>query len=84
VSSPEFRFTDHPKLVEGFRRSIAKVQGLPCDVLLSVHPEFSNLDKKLRLRRQGVQPDPFVDASACRAYAEAASRSLERRIAQER
>src|SRR5262249_58336920 len=35
VSSPEFRFTDHPGLVEQFRRSIAKVQGLTCDILLS-------------------------------------------------
>src|SRR5262249_52001989 len=38
VSSPGFRFTDHPELIEQFRRSIAKVKSLPCDVLLSVHP----------------------------------------------
>jgi metallo-beta-lactamase class B len=84
VSSPEFRFTDHPGLVEGFRRSIDKVKSLPCDILLSVHPEFSNLDKKLQLREQGARPDPFIDANSCNAYAQAASRSLERRIAQER
>lgn len=41
VSAPAFRFTGdatHPRRIEEFRRSIAKVAALPCDVLLVVHP----------------------------------------------
>jgi metallo-beta-lactamase class B len=84
VSAPSFRFTKRPGLVESFRRSIARVGDLPCDILLAVHPEFAGLSRKLAQRAQGATPDPFVDAKACRAYADAARRSLERRIAEER
>jgi metallo-beta-lactamase class B len=45
VSAPAFRFTGdakHPGIVEEFRRSIAKVAALPCDVLLTVHPAFAD------------------------------------------
>jgi metallo-beta-lactamase class B len=44
VSAPAFRFTGdatHPSRIEEFRRSIAKIRALPCDVLLTVHPTFA-------------------------------------------
>ncbi len=44
VSAPGFRFTGdgtRPDIVAQFRRSIAKVAALPCDVLLAVHPAFA-------------------------------------------
>lgn len=44
LAGPGFRFTGdktHPSLVESFRRSIAVVADLPCDVLLTVHPVFA-------------------------------------------
>ena len=84
VSADGFRFGDDPPRVAAFRRGIERVRRLPCDVLLSVHPEFSNLDGRLRARREGVTPDPFIDATACGAYADAALRALERRLRDER
>jgi metallo-beta-lactamase class B len=87
VSLPGFRFTGdatHPSLVESFRQSIARVAALPCDVLLSVHPEFVQIPKKLALRAKRPGTNPFIDTSACRRYAGAASRSLDRRVADER
>lgn len=44
VSAPAFRFTGdgkQPGIVDEFRRGIAKVGALPCDVLLAVHPAFA-------------------------------------------
>jgi metallo-beta-lactamase class B len=44
VSAPGFRFTGdatRPGIVAEFRRSIAKVAALPCDVLITVHPWFA-------------------------------------------
>ena len=42
VSAPEFHFTaGGPGRVEEFQRSIRKVAGLPCDILLTVHPQFA-------------------------------------------
>jgi metallo-beta-lactamase class B len=43
VSAPGFRFTGdatYPSRVDEFRRSIAKVAALPCDVLIAVHPSM--------------------------------------------
>jgi metallo-beta-lactamase class B len=87
VSAPGFRFSGdatHAGVVDVFRRSIAAVDRLPCDVLLSVHPGFSDMDGKLRRRREGAGPDPFVDRQACRAYAAEAARRLDARIEEER
>jgi metallo-beta-lactamase class B len=87
VSAPGFRFTDaatHPGIIDAFRRSIATVERLPCDVLLTVHPGFADLDKKLERRRQGSRTNPFIDAQACRTYAANASGTLDRRIAEEK
>ena len=87
VSAGErFRFTgdgSRPSLVDSFRASIAKVAGLPCDVILAVHPDFADLDGKLRRRGQGTGSDPFVDPEACRAYAAAATKRLDQRVAEE-
>jgi metallo-beta-lactamase class B len=87
VSAPGFRFTRdarHPSIVDSFRQSIALVERLPCDILLSVHPEFSDMDRKLAGRARGETPDPFVDHQGCRAYAAAAGKALDQRIASER
>ena len=80
VSFAGFRFTQRPAAIDAFRRSIAKVQSLPCDILLTVHPDFMQLNTKIRLRAEGVKPDPFVNAKACQAYSATASRTLDRRI----
>jgi metallo-beta-lactamase class B len=87
VSLPGFRFTGdgtHPSRVDSFRQSIARVAALPCDILLTVHPEFNDMKGKLARREQQPGTNPFIDAGACRAYAAMASRSLDRRIAEER
>jgi metallo-beta-lactamase class B len=41
VSAPGFRYGDEPERVEAFRRSLARVAALPCDVLLAPHPSAS-------------------------------------------
>ena len=84
VSAPGYRFSDAPEYVEAFRSTLDKVRGLPCDVLLSTHPVSSGLDGKIEGRANGVKPDPFIDSDACRAYADAATKTLERRLAEER
>jgi len=85
VSADAFRFTGSstsPSIVDVFKRSIRTIEALPCDVLLSPHSGFFDMDGKLRRRREG-NANAFVDAAACRAYASAASVRLDRRIAEE-
>lgn len=86
VSAPGFRFTDdvtHPSLIPTFRATIAKVRALPCDIVIAVHPSFTDLAGKLKRRQDNPSPDPFVTPNGCRAYADAASKRLDARIAEE-
>ena len=86
VSAPGFRFTgdaSHPPLVASFERSIDVVAGLPCDILLSVHPGFSRMFEPLRRRAASSGSEPLKDPGACRAYAEGARQRLRARVAEE-
>jgi metallo-beta-lactamase class B len=86
VSAPGFRFTGdatHPSLIDTFRATIAKVRALPCDIVIGVHPGFTDLAGKLKRRQDKPARDPFVTPDGCRAYADAASKRLDVRIAEE-
>ena len=72
----------HPDLSASFRKSIARLAGLKCDVLVAAHPSFSDLFGKAAART--ADTDPFLDPESCRKYAASASRSLEARLQRER
>ena len=83
VSAPAFKFTSTPSLVETFRKSIAKVDALPCDIIISVHPSGTGMDEKVKKRREQASPDPLVNPNGCKAYAKGAASRLDARIAEE-
>jgi metallo-beta-lactamase class B len=83
VSADSFRFTADPPRLAGFRASIAKVAALPCDIVLAVHPGFTDIDGKLERRAATPAVDPFIDPEGCRAYAASARKTLEARVAAE-
>jgi metallo-beta-lactamase class B len=84
VSARGYRFTDHPAYVAGFRKTIATVAALPCDILLTPHPEASGFWGKVARRKSPTDVAPLVDKNACRDYAAAAAKSLDARLAEER
>jgi metallo-beta-lactamase class B len=87
VSAPGYKFSGdatHGSLEETFRKSMATIAALPCDVLLAVHPGFAGLDEKLARRQAGAAENPFIDPSACRTYASEAGQRLDRRLQEER
>jgi metallo-beta-lactamase class B len=83
VSAPGFRFTSHPASLRDFDRSFAVLNRLPCDILVSVHPEQSDLWARLAARAHG-SPDALVDRGACKRYAANARASLAKRVAAEK
>jgi metallo-beta-lactamase class B len=86
VSAPGFRFTGdatHPCITDAFRHSVSTVGGLPCDILLAVHPGFAGMEDKLKRQREQPGSEPFVDPKACRTYAAEAAGRLDQRIADE-
>jgi metallo-beta-lactamase class B len=77
-----YRFRDHPAVVAGLTRSIAAIAALPCDILVSAHPEVSDLWERLeKSEKQGHSG--FIDRNACRAYAAKASARLATVLAKE-
>jgi len=83
VVGPGFKYSSAPARVAAFRASIAAVGALPCDVVVSVHPDFTDVAGKL-MRRAAGDADAFVDPRGCREYADANARVLERQLAAER
>jgi metallo-beta-lactamase class B len=86
IAAPGFKFsssTTYPDALQDFHRSFATLAALPCDILLTPHPEVSDTLLRLGQREQGGAADAFVDADACRRYARQAGEDLAHRIAQE-
>ncbi|GAB3462078.1 CAU/MBL1b family subclass B3 metallo-beta-lactamase [Massilia terrae] len=85
VSSDGFYFTGdatHPDITASFRASVAKLGALPCDVIVSTHPGFTDTFDKLAKRTPSH--NTFVEPGGCKALAEESSRNLDKRIATER
>src|SRR5262249_33199350 len=80
VSADGFKFSGnatYPAVLAAFAKSFAVLNALPCDVLVSTHPEFSNLWDRLAKRDAG-NADALIDANACKTYAANAQRGLTR------
>ena len=86
VSAEDFRFAsskEYPAVLSDFDKSFTFLEHVSCDVLLTPHPEASDLWGRLAKRDAG-DPDPFVDAAACRRYAGGARENLRKRLDSER
>lgn len=86
VSAPGFKFSDntrYPSVMQDFASSFATLSALPCDILLTPHPEGSDTLGRLERRDGAADPDAFIDPNACRQYAASARAALEKRTAQE-
>jgi len=78
LTAPGYRLLGnprYPRIVEDFRRSFGVVRALPCDVLVTPHPDFSgwNFAEPLASRHIG-----------CREYADRAERNFDLQLEAER
>ncbi|HEY2512010.1 MAG TPA: subclass B3 metallo-beta-lactamase [Polyangiaceae bacterium] len=83
MSDNVYRYGDeaaHPGVVQAFRASLSRIAELPCDILLTPHPDAS--DMWLRLGTETSQA--LVDREACRRYAAEGHERLDERLAKER
>lgn len=86
ISSPGFHFSDardYPHAAEDFEKSFAFLDGTSCDILITAHPELSDLWERLELRSKDAKPDPMVDSGACRKLAENFRQRWRQRLAEE-
>jgi metallo-beta-lactamase class B len=85
ISADHFLFTrsiTYPHVLQDFERSFATMSALPCDILVSTHPEVSGLWERLAKREQG-DATALVDPTACGRYVERAREGLAKRVAEE-
>jgi len=69
----------YPGARADIERSMATVEGLKCDVLVSAHPEFSGLwERKAKQPQMGNTA--FIDGNACKAYVATARERLQKRL----
>ncbi len=87
IAAPGFRFLDapnHADLVTSFRQSIRTLSELPCDILITVHPEYFALDSRTQRQRDDPAVNPFIERDACRNLARRFDAVLDARIESER
>ena len=77
VSSENYRFSQHPAYVAAFQASLAKIAGLPCDLLITPHPGASNLYERLAGKA------PLSSNTSCVSYAAAGRSKLYERVVNE-
>lgn len=85
VAPKAFRFSapEHRALVASFRSSIARMRALPCDIVITSHPDNSDGDKKLTAFLQKSTPNPWLDRNGCKKAADGYEQRLNARLAQE-
>jgi metallo-beta-lactamase class B len=85
IAAKGFLFSDtaHAGTLAGFAKSFETLKSLPCDILVTPHPEVSDLWNRLARREQG-DADALVDSSACARLADTARNQLDARIDGER
>jgi metallo-beta-lactamase class B len=86
VSAAGFKFSknrEYPGALEGFEKTFAFLESVPCDVLVTTHPENSDLWDRVKARNEGATPDPMLDSGACRRLALRGREQLRQRLADE-
>lgn len=85
VSADNFFFTHnttYPNAIADFEHGFAALETMPCDILLTPHPDASGLWQRVAARDAG-NADALVQPGACRAFAGAARDRLAERVAKE-
>ena len=84
LTAGSYRFSDpvHRDDSARFRQSFERFRTLPCDILLTSHPQPGDATKLAQLRQQRA-PNPFVDPGACGRYAQKYEAALERKLGEE-
>jgi metallo-beta-lactamase class B len=86
VSADGFKFSqssDYPRAIQDFQKSFSFLRSVPCDILLTTHPDVSNFWDRVDGRAKGIKPDPMVNRAACRNLADRGQDALRKRIASE-
>lgn len=78
ISAEGYRFTDHPKYVAGFRKSLSKLAAVnPCDILITPHPSASDMPARL------AGENGLIGTKTCRDLSASLAERLNKRLEKE-
>jgi len=80
LTAPGYRIVGNPRyphLLDDYRRSFAAVRALPCDLLITPHPDFSGWDYANAAK-------PHAESVSCAAYAERAAKNIEQQASKQK
>lgn len=80
LSAPGYRLVDNPRfprIVDAYRASFATIRALPCDLLVTPHPDFSGWN-------WADERNPHPKPVTCATYADTAERKFDEQLAKER
>ncbi len=85
VSQDGWLFSDpaHAAITTSYRASFKKAAALPCDILLTGHPEHGQADDKIAAAIRDPKSVDWQDKTACAAAAGRCTAMLDKRIAKE-
>ena len=85
ASRPDFKFSNnptYPNVRTDFAKTFATVAALPCDILLTPHPEVSDLWDRLDKRDRG-DANALMDSGMCKQLAQRSKEDFDKRLAEE-
>jgi metallo-beta-lactamase class B len=83
LAADGYRFTDHPDTVASFRKGFVTFEAMPCDILVTAHPEVNDLFDRLQRQAQNGSA-AFIDPNACRDLVAYYRERLDTRLATEK
>lgn len=81
VSSPKYRFKDHPEVLAAYETGLARLEGTSCELALPAVPDAALL---ARLAAAAGNVDSLKQVGACKAHVQQAREALQTRLASER
>jgi len=82
-AATSYRYTDHPDTVASLRQGFAAFEAMPCDILVTAHPEANDLFGRPQHHAQNGS-SAFIDPNACRDLAAYYRQRLDERLAAEK
>ncbi|WP_269716158.1 subclass B3 metallo-beta-lactamase [Caulobacter sp. NIBR2454] len=72
----------HPRIVDDYRASFAKLRMIPTDVFLPNHPGFADLAGKRQRLLRG-EPNPYIDPTEMARFVDASAKAFEQELAKQ-
>lgn len=81
VAAGRYKFKGNKQALDGFEQSFKLLEGMPCQLLLTPHPDAATL---ARLQQANGDAAALTDENACRNYAQQGRQALQAKLAGER